>query len=78
MIAFAQLAEREGFEPPEPVRAQRFSRPPLSTAQPSLQKCNQLIMLWSIHSISVIPAHQGDDREVRIFNAILRRYSTSK
>ncbi len=31
------LAEREGFEPPEPARTQRFSRPPLSTTQPSLQ-----------------------------------------
>lgn len=30
------LSEREGFEPPESARTQRFSRPPLSTAQPSL------------------------------------------
>ena len=28
--------EREGFEPPVPLRVQRFSRPPLSTAQPPL------------------------------------------
>ncbi len=32
----ARLAERVGFEPTEPVKVQRFSRPPLSTAQPPL------------------------------------------
>ena len=31
------VAEEEGFEPPGRVNAQRFSRPPLSTAQPFLQ-----------------------------------------
>ena len=31
------ITEREGFEPSEPVRAQRFSRPPDSTALASLQ-----------------------------------------
>ncbi len=31
-------AEREGFEPPVTLPPQRFSRPPLSTAQPSLCK----------------------------------------
>ena len=30
------MAERGGFEPPGPLRAQRFSRPPHSTALPSL------------------------------------------
>ena len=30
-------AEAEGFEPPEPVKVQRFSRPPLSTTQPHLR-----------------------------------------
>ena len=32
------MAEREGFEPPERANAQRFSRPPLSTTQPPLQR----------------------------------------
>ena len=32
-----KLAESEGFEPPEGITPQRFSRPPLSTAQPALQ-----------------------------------------
>src|SRR5262245_1204957 len=32
-----ELAEREGFEPPEPFRVQWFSRPPPSTTRPSLQ-----------------------------------------
>jgi hypothetical protein len=31
------MAEGEGFEPPVPFRAQRFSRPPVSTAHPSLR-----------------------------------------
>ena len=31
------LAEEEGFEPPEPFRAQRFSRPPHSTTLPLLR-----------------------------------------
>ena len=31
------LAEREGFEPPEPFRVQWFSRPPPSTTRPSLR-----------------------------------------
>ena len=30
-------AEREGFEPPDPVTGQRFSRPPQSTALPPLR-----------------------------------------
>ena len=32
------LAERGGFEPPEPVRAQRFSRPTQSSTLPSLRR----------------------------------------
>ena len=31
-----KVAERGGFEPPDPVRDQRFSRPPHSTALASL------------------------------------------
>ena len=31
------LAEGEGFEPPEASQLQRFSRPPLSTAQPTFR-----------------------------------------
>ncbi len=34
--ARAALAEREGFEPPLPVKVKRFSRPPHSTALPPL------------------------------------------
>ena len=33
------LAEGEGFEPPEALQLQRFSRPPLSTAQPTFPVC---------------------------------------
>ena len=35
--AFLELAERGGFEPPEPIRVQRFSSPPRSTAPASLR-----------------------------------------
>ena len=31
------LAESEGFEPPVPFQAQRFSRPPVSTTHPALR-----------------------------------------
>ncbi len=32
------LAEEEGFEPPDAVKHQRFSRPPRSTALPFLRE----------------------------------------
>lgn len=32
----SRSVEREGFEPPDPAKDQRFSRPPHSTALPSL------------------------------------------
>src|SRR6185436_10722211 len=35
------LAEGEGFEPPEPLPVQWFSRPPPSTTRPSLRVDNQ-------------------------------------
>jgi hypothetical protein len=31
------MAEREGFEPPVPFQAQRFSRPPVSTTHTPLR-----------------------------------------
>ncbi len=37
IICLFGLAEREGFEPPEAVTPQRFSRPPQSTTLPSLR-----------------------------------------
>src|SRR5262245_54217750 len=36
MLKNIRLAEGEGFEPPEDLRPQRFSRPPQSTALPPL------------------------------------------
>jgi hypothetical protein len=33
---FVSMAERQGFEPWEGINPQRFSRPPLSAAQPPL------------------------------------------
>jgi hypothetical protein len=38
------FAEREGFEPPVPVRAQRFSRPPRSTTPASLLNWCKIII----------------------------------
>ena len=37
MCSALNLAEGEGFEPPEPFRVQWFSRPPPSTTRPSLR-----------------------------------------
>src|SRR5665213_2676519 len=37
------LAEEEGFEPPEPFRVQRFSRPPVSTTHPFLRSLSYLL-----------------------------------
>ena len=36
----AAVAESEGFEPPEDLHPQRFSRPPQSTTLPTLQWCS--------------------------------------
>jgi hypothetical protein len=36
MIRIIKNAEGEGFEPPETVKPQRFSRPPHSTTLPAL------------------------------------------
>ncbi len=46
VFAFLDLAERGGFEPPEPIRVQRFSRPPRSTAPASLR------LFWCISNIT--------------------------
>ena len=43
------LAEEEGFEPPELLQAQRFSRPPHSTALPLLRG---KVMSYSLRRIS--------------------------
>jgi hypothetical protein len=40
------MAEGEGFEPPVPLQAQRFSRPPVSTAHPSLRGAWGCIRLY--------------------------------
>jgi hypothetical protein len=37
MCVSRKIAEKEGFEPPVPVKEQRFSRPPHSTALPFLR-----------------------------------------
>gem|GEM_PF-2953449 len=42
---FNICAEGEGFEPPRPIRACRFSRPVHSTALPSLQSVNKIMLL---------------------------------
>ena len=37
LLTKQEMAEGEGFEPPEPFPVQRFSRPPHSTTLPSFQ-----------------------------------------
>jgi hypothetical protein len=49
------LAEREGFEPSVPIRVQRFSRPPRSTAPAPLQ------MTWA-HAHCVVAASTTRER----------------
>jgi hypothetical protein len=39
------MAERQGFEPWEGINPQRFSRPPLSTAQPPLLRFFRITQL---------------------------------
>ena len=43
----ASVAEKEGFEPPEPSRVQRFSRPPHSTTLPFLRAVQKYYKLNS-------------------------------
>jgi hypothetical protein len=42
------LAERQGFEPWVPLRVQRFSRPPHSTALASLRLGMQISVFFSM------------------------------
>ncbi len=44
------VAEKEGFEPPEPSRVQRFSRPPHSTTLPFLRAVQKYYKLNSRQS----------------------------
>ena len=43
------MAEKQGFEPWEGITPQRFSRPPLSAAQPPLQSH----IIWRIIFIAI-------------------------
>ena len=49
------MAEGEGFEPPEGLTPQRFSRPPQSTALPPLQVQDLRHLGLSEHDISRLP-----------------------
>jgi uncharacterized protein len=46
------MAEREGFEPPGPLRAQRFSRPPQSTTLPPLRSCHKTLRNTALVELS--------------------------
>jgi hypothetical protein len=52
-----RVAEREGFEPSVPIRVQRFSRPPRSTAPAPLQ------MTWA-HAHCVVAASTTRERRL--------------
>ena len=45
-----EMAEGEGFEPPDDLHRQQFSRLPLSTAQPSLRVKMAQVTRLGIHS----------------------------
>jgi hypothetical protein len=49
--AFYVTAEGEGFEPPDPAKDQRFSRPPHSTALPSLSKIEWANIALNVRSL---------------------------
>jgi ABC-type iron transport system FetAB ATPase subunit len=53
------LAEGEGFEPPVPFQAQRFSRPPVSTTHASLRMDDQAAIL---HIMTPARVGRGDTR----------------
>ena len=55
------VAEKEGFEPPEPSRVQRFSRPPHSTTLPFLRAVQKYYKLNSrqIYFRIFLSAHNG-------------------
>src|SRR5215213_11499819 len=64
------MAEREGFEPPEPFPVQWFSRPPPSTTRPSLRTA-QIILACALVRFVTHPARcralirvAADDRAV--------------
>src|SRR5262245_3428496 len=47
------MAEREGFEPPVPFRVQWFSRPPPSTARPSLRAQHPNLLQFTAHDVAI-------------------------
>lgn len=49
------MAEEVGFEPTEPVKVQRFSRPPPSTARTPLQKKGRTVLSNAKDSIAQRP-----------------------
>src|SRR5580704_2530094 len=62
------MAEGEGFEPPLPVKAKRFSRPPVSTTHTSLRVTGLRISGRSLlHSFRAIRwlRHRRYERQIR-------------
>jgi hypothetical protein len=57
MLLEEVLAEGEGFEPPVPFQVQRFSRPPVSTAHPSLRGGEAILF----HQFTAVPALSSAD-----------------
>jgi hypothetical protein len=67
MIKNNRMAEGEGFEPPEGLRPQRFSRPPQSTTLPPLRINYSAYTLFTLRcprtdkSLGVLgPGHLSD------------------
>ena len=66
-----KLAEGVGFEPTGRVNAQRFSRPPLSAAQPSLRVNNSIEL--RAKSLEIIPnLRPKPSTQFRTFNYTIR------
>ena len=79
------MAEEEGFEPPRPFRALRFSRPPPSTTRPFLRKPQPsryvsvphgdnpvMVVPPSDPMLGVIPENSRESRQIRAFPALRR------
>ena len=53
------MAEGEGFEPPVPFQAQRFSRPPVSTTHTSLRAFSNLFVISYLKFTTCGFSHEG-------------------
>ena len=73
------MAEREGFEPPEPFQVQRFSRPKRPILQTSLNRSKSRLLnyFWQVHNPTQIDG-QGNDHGAQYRSIILYANAAQK